>query len=142
MSAPGLVELEREECLTLLAGAEVGRVVVAGPTGAPPIVRPVVYGFDEESQSVVFRTAEGSKLHALMQSRSACFEIDGIDPVSRSGWSVIVAGVTEHVTAAVEVSRLERLGLHTWVAGARGHWIRVRARSVSGRRVVPIDEPG
>lgn len=92
-----LVELSREECLTLLSWHRVGRVVVSG-SGATPVIRPVSYVFDEPSQSVVFRTANGSKLHWLTRTARAAFEIDDADHVTRTGWSVIVAGVTEEVT--------------------------------------------
>jgi uncharacterized protein len=139
VSDRALVELDRDECLALLAAGEVGRVVVAAPPGAPPIVRPVTYRFDDQSQSVVFRTDSGSKLHALSSSDSACFEVDQMDPGERLGWSVIVAGVTERVTSPGEIARLDRLGLRPWISGTHGHWIRIHARSVSGRRVAEID---
>ena len=63
-----------------------------------PVIRPVNYVFDERSQSVAFRTADGSKFHAMLVHGNAAFEIDGIDPGSRTGWSVIIVGMTEEVT--------------------------------------------
>lgn len=35
------------------------------------------YVFDEPSQSVVFRTADGSKFQAMLINANAAFEIDG-----------------------------------------------------------------
>jgi uncharacterized protein len=129
-----LVELDREECLRLIAGNHFGRV---GLTGAAevPIIRPLNYVFDAPSQCVAFRTVPGSKLSALVRRRKAAFEIDGIDPGFRSGWSVIIVGVTEEVTNAADLRRLDELGLDVWAPGDRPHWFRIRAWAVSGRRI-------
>jgi uncharacterized protein len=126
--------LSREECLQLLASGGFGRVAV-NTQGEAPVIRPVNFVFDEPSQSVAFRTAVGSKFHALLRSRSAAFEIDGGDPVSRTGWSVIVVGVAEEVTSPADVRRLDSYGLEPWAPGEKPHWIRIRARTVSGQRI-------
>jgi nitroimidazol reductase NimA-like FMN-containing flavoprotein (pyridoxamine 5'-phosphate oxidase superfamily) len=134
-STPELVEIERDECLRLLASHSFGRLAVSLGDGAP-MIRPVNYVFDEPSQSVVFRTGEGSKFQALLRSgRDAAFEIDAHDPDRQSGWSVIILGVTQEVTSAAEVARLERLPLARYVEFAGGHWVQIRARTVSGRRI-------
>jgi hypothetical protein len=130
-----MLELSREECLRLLASHHFGRLAVKMGDG-PPLIRPVNYLFDERSQSVVFRTEPGSKFHALLHSANAAFEIDGIDESSRTGWSVIIRGVTDEVTTAGEVHRLDRLGLESWAPGPQRHWMRIRARTVAGRRIV------
>jgi len=128
-----MLVLSREECLRLLASHGVGRVAVAMDS---PVIRPVNYVFDEPSQSVVFRTADGSKFHAMLVNGNAAFEIDGIDPGSRTGWSVIIVGMTEEVTGAAELRRLNRLGLQPWGPGRKAHWMRIRAWTVTGRRIV------
>jgi nitroimidazol reductase NimA-like FMN-containing flavoprotein (pyridoxamine 5'-phosphate oxidase superfamily) len=101
-----------------------------------PVIRPVNYVFDERSQSVAFRTADGSKFHAMLINGNAAFEIDGVDPGSRTGWSVILVGMTEEVTSPGELRRLNGLGLETWTPGRKAHWMRIRAWTVSGRRIV------
>ena len=70
---PRLAELDRDECLRLLAGASLGRVAVNVPDW-PPMIRPVNYIFDGPSQSVIFRSARGSKLHALTHAARAAFD--------------------------------------------------------------------
>ena len=125
--------LSREDCLALLASNSFGRVAVAMDS---PVIRPVNYVFDERSQSVIFRTADGSKFHAMLINGNAAFEIDGIDPGSRTGWSVIIVGMTEEIMGASELRRLERLGLETWTPGHKAHWMRIRAWAVTGRRIV------
>lgn len=130
--------LSREECMQLLASHRFGRLAVSMDS---PVIRPVNYIFDERSQSVAFRTAEGSKFHAMLINGNAAFEIDGIDPASRTGWSVIIVGMTEEVTSPSELRRLDRLGLETWTPGRKAHWMRIRAWTVSGRRIVLAATP-
>ena len=132
-----LVELERDECVELLARTGFGRVAVSPPDWrTPPVIRPVTYVFDRSSQSIVFRTARGSKFTAMLLSGQAAFEIDGIKPDARTGWSVIVQGPIEEVKNPAELTRLERLELDPWAPGDKPHWIRLRASVVSGRRIV------
>jgi nitroimidazol reductase NimA-like FMN-containing flavoprotein (pyridoxamine 5'-phosphate oxidase superfamily) len=132
-----LLELDRGECLRLLraTNGRVGRIAVNVP-GSPPMLRPVNYVFDDEAQSVVFRCAPGSELHRTVSSATALFEIDGGDPVERAGWSVIVVGEAEEVTDSAEIDRLEDLELEPWAPGPRVHWVRIRATSATGRRIV------
>jgi len=125
--------LSRDECLRLLAEHNFGRLAV---TMEVPVIRPVNYTFDERSQSVVFRTAAGSKFHALLLQANAAFEIDGIDSESRTGWSVIIIGMAEEITNPSELRRLDRLGLEHWAPGSKPHWMRIRAWTVTGREIV------
>lgn len=133
-------DLPREECLRLLAEHGVGRVAVSGGNDAP-LIRPVNYVFDGPSQSVVFRTAAGSKFCALLRHNRAAFEVDGLDPATRTGWSVIIIGATEEVTNRADLRRLDGLGLAHWAPGEKRapgekpHWVRIRAWTVSGRRI-------
>ena len=133
--ARAINELTRGECLALLGSHDFGRVAVRLGEG-PPVIRPVNYLFDVSSQSVVFRTDPGSKLYALLHAADAAFEVDGVDERSRVGWSVIIQGVTEKITREQELRRLARLGFESWAPGAKAHWMRIRARTVSGRRLV------
>ena len=133
-----LVELEREECLRLLAETTLGRLAISpSDRRALPIIRPVNYVFDPASQSVVFRSAEGSKLTALLLSGAAAFEIDGVDPAAELGWSVIVQGLAEEITRPAELTHVEALGLRSWAPGEMAHWLRIRTTVVSGRQLLP-----
>ncbi len=136
-----LVDLSRAECLELLAAGDFGRVVISAGPSQVPLIRPVNYAFDEPSQSVVFHTLEGSKFHSLEHSTRACFEVDGYDPEAGTGWSVIVIGTTEQITRPAEIERVARLNARAWPDGeGRAHWMRIRARTVSGRRLIPAGE--
>ena len=134
-SATEVLELGREECLTLLATHSFGRVAVNGGAGQPPVIRPVNYVFDERTQSVVFRTAAGSKFYALLKAAHAAFEVDDTDEASRTGWSVIMHGVTDELTNPADLRRLEGLGLEPWAPGPKAHWMHIRAWTMSGRRL-------
>ena len=127
-------ELTRAECLDLLASQQVGRLAVSSGWKTP-IIRPVNYLYDQPSQSIVFRTAAGSKLHALRQATRAAFEVDGTDPRAGVAWSVIVEGVTAEVTRPGDLARLNRLNLQPWLPGPKAYWIRIGVWTVSGRRV-------
>lgn len=49
---------------------------------------------------------------------------------------MIIVGVTEEVTTPSEARRLDLLGVDTWAPGEHPRWVRTRARTVSGRRIV------
>lgn len=133
---PGLIVLDRSECLELLRTVQIGRVVVPVGPSARPVIRPVHFAFDAVSQSVVFRSLPGGKLYALLHSSRAVFEVDGADPHADSMWSVIIEGAVEAVRDPMELRRLGRLELVERFTGAETRWMRIRARTVSGRRLM------
>src|SRR3954471_22569191 len=116
-----LAELGREESLRLLAACRLGRIAVIAP-GWPPVIRPVNFVFDERTQSVVFRSARGSKLTALLLTQRAAFEVDGV--TGGAGGGGIVQGRVEEVTTAAELGRLAGSGLEPWMPGDLPHWLR------------------
>lgn len=127
----GLEILSRAECDHRLGAHHIGRVAVLA--GDQPLVLPVNYGVDRGD--VVFRSAVGTKLHAAIGHRVA-FEIDGLDPLTHGGWSVLVVGAAEIESRPGDRERLEALPLGTWAPGRKPIWVRVRATSVTGRRIV------
>jgi nitroimidazol reductase NimA-like FMN-containing flavoprotein (pyridoxamine 5'-phosphate oxidase superfamily) len=129
------VTLSRAQCLELLAATHLGRAVVTVGAEHRPVIRPVNYLFDQSSQAVTFRCAAGTKLHALLRSASACFEIDDHDAEARTGWSVVVYGVSEPVVRPTDILRLERSGLDSLAPGSQPEWIRIRATTVTGMRI-------
>jgi len=135
------LEIDRDGCMRMLAAASgrIGRVALSAP-GSPPIIRPVNYAFDDQTSSVVFRSALGSQFRKGLSSGAAAFEIDGGDPVERTGWSVIVVGEAEEVTDPTEIDRLEDFELEPWAPGIRTHWVRIRATSASGRQIVRVSD--
>ena len=101
-----------------------------------PVVFPVNYFFDEGVE--VFRTDPGTKLD-LAPSAYVSFEIDGWQPDTGEGWSVVVKGICHDITVPSD-ARAQRM--HYWpvspvAPGAKEHWIGIWANEISGRRFGP-----
>ena len=128
----GLEELDRDDCLELLARAPLGRLGVV--VGGRPLVFPVNFTLD--GNAIILRTDKGTKLYAARNGPVA-FECDGIDRGYHTGWSVLVLGDAEEVRNPHEVARLERLPLRPWSPGPKPVWLRIRAGSITGRRIPP-----
>lgn len=129
----GMEVIDRRACLELLAGDQIGRLGVL--EGGSPLILPINYGLDGDD--VIFRTGSGTKLAAARRT-PACFEIDGFDRTTRSGWSVVVRGRLEEVTSlhGPVFERIQALS-EPWLAGERGHVLRLVPSVISGRRVSP-----
>jgi nitroimidazol reductase NimA-like FMN-containing flavoprotein (pyridoxamine 5'-phosphate oxidase superfamily) len=124
--------IERDECLRLLAGDEIGRLaVVAGNTA---VVVPVNFALDGET--IVFRTDAGTKLDDGPRAR-ASFEVDCFDRERRTGWSVVATGRLEEVTPydAATFARVRLLSVDPWAGGDKAHWMRLVPDRLTGRRI-------
>lgn len=127
----GLEILPFGDCLRLLDLVPLGRVGFF--VGGEVVILPVNYLMD--GQDVVFRTVDGSKLWSVGTRQQVGFEADSYDARTRSGWSVVVNGVTEVVESEEDIARLNDLGLDTWGSPSIDRtWIRIRPTSVTGRR--------
>jgi uncharacterized protein len=132
----GLEVLGLDECLTLLASRPYGRLAYLD-AGAPSIV-PVNHLVD--GATVVLRSLDGGKLGAAIFERPVAFELDDLDFVTRTGWSVVVRGRAEIVEDS-DAEGYEKW-LDSWAVrdGARTTWVRILADEVSGRRLGPRDD--
>ena len=130
-AAGHVLELTRAECFELLASEHLGRLAVTDDRG--PVVFPVNYVLDRHT--VLFRTEEGTKLHAAGRGSRVCFEVDGTDPAARTGWSVIVRGEITEVTDRAELTRLRELPWQVWAPGDRNRYVRILPATLTGRRI-------
>ena len=129
-----LTELREDECWDLLRARAVGRVGWQGSDG--PSIVPVNYVIDE--RAVVIRTAPFTDLGREGAVREMAFEVDDIDPVARTGWSVLVRGRRRlDPEAHGKTPRPE-----VWVEGSRWLVLRIEARTISGRRLTPSSSDG
>jgi hypothetical protein len=80
-------------------------------------------------------TAPDSRLAAAADEGVLAFEIDEIDPQSRSGWSVVVTGVAELVTDSLTRSRIHGM-VTPWPPGHLDVFVRLPLTVVTGRRIV------
>ncbi|MFF9777963.1 pyridoxamine 5'-phosphate oxidase family protein [Streptomyces sp. NPDC013978] len=129
----GFRELDRQECLRLLAKATVGRIVHTRQ--ALPAVLPVNFSLDGEG-SVVLRTSAASELARVVDGVVVAFEADEVDPAAHSGWSVVVTGRASIVTDPAQRARLARSGPRSWVASPQELFLRIEAERVTGRELV------
>ena len=134
-----LQELTVEECYLLLETQQVGRLGVNAEHY--PLIFPVNYALDRGV--IVIRTHPGTKLAAASHA-NVTFEVDQINQPTRSGWSVLVRGLAEEVTAAHRAELIERTrasGVQPWAPGEHGHWLRLIPHAITGRRIVPGELP-
>ena len=129
--------LSDEECHALLGRRHLGRLAFV--EGELPLILPVNYVLDDGA--VIFRTDAGSKLDAAVRGAPVAFEVDGVDEIEQTGWSVLARGDAEEVTDPARLDRLKALPLVPWAPGAKAHYVRVAAAQVTGRRISVADMP-
>ena len=129
----GLVMLDRDECLRLLGTCTLGRIGLT--TGALPAVLPVNFWFD--GKQILIRTGVGTKLAAATRDAVVAFEVDDMDPLWHSGWSVMVTGIARHLTDLAELERVATLPVARWAPRGGGHVVAIEPELISGRRIDP-----
>ncbi|MFN0027628.1 MAG: pyridoxamine 5'-phosphate oxidase family protein [Acidimicrobiales bacterium] len=130
--------LDYDECTLLLASADIGRLAWVGPAGA--LLVPV--NFEWTGTAIRIRTDPGARVQEIIDHPVA-FEIDGLDPRQRIGWSVVVTGPAQLVDEAPGSSRTA--SLRSWAPGSKSLCVEVVARNISGRRLFaasPQPSPG
>ena len=120
--------LDESRCWDLLASQAVGRLATA--VQGLPEVFPVNFVVDGES--VVFRTAEGSKLVELVINEQVAFEADGWN--ENGGWSVVIKGSAAVLPSGEEHDRAEALPLRPWIPTVKTNFVRITATQITGRR--------
>lgn len=126
-----LDRVTRQESVELLSSAVVGRVVFT--VSALPAVVPVSFGVLDDT--LVLRTSEGTRLAAAADGGVLAFEADEIDPVARTGWSVVVTGLAEIVTDPVRRALIHSI-VEPFVSGENDVYVSLPLTVVTGRRVV------
>jgi len=126
----GLEVLTRDDCLRLLASVSLGRIGIT--SGALPTVLPV--NFRLVGDQIVFRTGAGSKLDAATQNAVVAFEVDDIDPVWHTGWSVVVTGVAREVSDE-ELARIEVSSIPHWTPNGADRIVAISTEMITGRRI-------
>ena len=112
----------------LLSSVSLGRLVTS--FGGTLEIFPV--NFVTQKRSVLFRTAEGTKLFTTVMSDQVLFEAD--DHTVAEGWSVIIRGSATVLTTAEEIHEADRAQLMPWVATAKLRYVRITPEQLSARR--------
>jgi len=128
------LELTEAECWTLLGAASLGRVVFTHH--AMPAIRPVNHLVD--NRKIIVRSHMGAAIVSRATTADGsvvCYEVDDLDPVRHTGWSVIATGMARLVRDPAAIARYEQL-LEPWIAGQMDHVISIEPEFVSGVRLV------
>jgi uncharacterized protein len=123
--------LPYHDCVALLGATQVGRVVFT--LGALPAIVPVTFAVQRDAL-IVFTTADTQVAGAANRGVIA-FEVDDVDPVTRTGWSVVVTGIAETVTDPCERARIHADSA-PWIPGPNDVLIRLPFTLVAGRRIL------
>jgi CBS domain-containing protein/nitroimidazol reductase NimA-like FMN-containing flavoprotein (pyridoxamine 5'-phosphate oxidase superfamily) len=133
----GLTVLYPHQCWELLRGLDVGRLAVA--IDQQPDIFPVNYIIDHGT--IVFRTAEGTKLAAAVLGRGVAFEVDGYEPAVGEAWSVVVKGRAVEIAQIHELLDATNLALFPWHAWPKPRFVRIEPVEISGRRFHAVLPP-
>jgi nitroimidazol reductase NimA-like FMN-containing flavoprotein (pyridoxamine 5'-phosphate oxidase superfamily) len=127
-----LQALSRPECLELLARHNLGRV--AFTERALPAIRPVNYAL--VGSHVMLRTdVEG--LGRRLDGQIVAFEVDDVDNVMETGWSVVVTGTARLVRDTGELVRHEAVPLVTMAGPGHEATVCIAPGDITGRRIRP-----
>lgn len=121
-----VTELTADECWEMLRGEEFGRLAYRLVDEIH--ITPINYAV--EGGSLLFRTAEGNKLLAVVMGSEVAFEIDSYG--EDSARSVVVRG-TARLLPEDEAHRSENVALRPWVPTLKYNVVEITPRVVSGR---------
>ncbi len=127
--------LSEDECWGLLRTQQLGRLVTR--VGEVLDIFPVNYVVDDGT--IVFRTAEGSKLFELTVNDEVLFEVD--QHSGEDAWSVVVRGRADRLATSAEVQAADDLPLRPWIPTLKYNYVRVAPTSVTGRAFTIGPEP-
>src|ERR1700694_6022254 len=113
--------LGEDESWCLLSSVALGRLVTI--LGGQPEIFPV--NFVTQRRTVLFRTAQGTKLFSAVMSGRVGFEAD--DHTVAEGWSVIVKGTAHLLSAYADILDAEEAPLLPWTATLKPIYVRVIA---------------
>jgi hypothetical protein len=122
--------LSEDECWNLLSSMSLGRLVTI--MDGKPEIFPV--NFATRRRTVLFRTAQGTKLSSAVMGDWVAFEADYHDPALTWGWSVIIKGRAHLLSATEEILDAEEAPLRPWTATPKPLYVRVIAMEITGRR--------
>lgn len=130
-----VMALGDDDSWNLISAVHLGRLVTV--VDGRPEIFPV--NFVVQRRTVLFRTAEGTKLFGAVMNDQVLFEADDHNVVE--GWSVIIRGTAKVLFGADEIQDAEQGGLYPWIATQKLRFVRVTPDEITGRRFVFGPEP-
>lgn len=130
-----VVELSENENWRLLRQNSLGRLALSA-AGAIDIF-PVNYYADGET--LLLRTAPGTKLLELTVNSRIAIEIDGF--TDEEAWSVVVKGTARRLELRAEIDEADEAPLVPWIPTLKYIYVRITPATISGRRFERAPEP-
>ncbi|GAA3734876.1 pyridoxamine 5'-phosphate oxidase family protein [Leifsonia bigeumensis] len=127
-------ELTVEECWSLLEEDGVGRLATATVDPATGAVTPDIFpiNFHVFQQSILFRTAPGSKLIDLTAQPSVAFQTDGRH--GRTHWSVVARGFAHRMMFDADIQESGILELQSTLPTEKWNYVRIEVETITGIR--------
>jgi nitroimidazol reductase NimA-like FMN-containing flavoprotein (pyridoxamine 5'-phosphate oxidase superfamily) len=131
-----LETLSASACRALLEANSVGRLALV--VDGEPVVYPVNYVVD--GSEVVLRTNWSGLTTACLAK--VALEIDGADHARRSGWSVLVQGVSHDITEALDLTseNLQTIAVSPWAPGPEPRLLRLVPTKITGHHFGPAPQ--
>ena len=128
----GLEVLSNAECDALLDSTRIGRIAFVADGDV--VIFPVNYRYIDHT--IVFRTADGTKLEVAANHQPVAFEIDGYDLETKTARGDPL--VTERrVLEDEEEAMLAKLDLRPWAPLTQvRRWVRISPEEITGRKIV------
>jgi uncharacterized protein len=126
-----LEAIAEEDSLAILEQHSLGRIAIV--IDGQPQIFPVNYAMS--GRIVALRTGSGTKLSRAPGSK-VCFEIDGYDPETGTGWSVMVQGSAVDATDAFDDVSWAARAAAPWplAPGAKPFRVAIQPTKITGRR--------
>ena len=128
-----ITTMTTEECWDFLRHQELGRLAyhLADEVHITPINYAVEGHLADGDASLLFRTAEGSKLLGIVMDADVAFEVDEVRDEHAA--SVVVRGRARRLEEDEE-HRAEDVPLHPWVPTEKWNVVEIEVTEISGRR--------
>lgn len=128
-----IMQMSTAECWDFLASHQLGRLAyhLADEVHIAPVNYVVEHDAQSERRTLLFRTAEGSKLLGVAMNSDVAFEVDEL--VGPQGASVIARGRARRLEEDEE-HRADELPLQSWEPTPKWNVVEIDVTEISGRR--------
>jgi nitroimidazol reductase NimA-like FMN-containing flavoprotein (pyridoxamine 5'-phosphate oxidase superfamily) len=130
-----LEALTRDECIDLLGRRTLGRV--AFTERALPSIRPVNYAL--VGHQIVLQT-DPHGLGTRLDGQVVAFEVDEIDPVAETGWSVVVTGTARLLRSPSDLVRQGSVPIVSLAGDGPDARVCIVPGKYTGRRIRPATD--
>ncbi|MFT2817782.1 pyridoxamine 5'-phosphate oxidase family protein [Leifsonia sp. A12D58] len=127
--------LSEDACWEALLSTSLGRLGVS--VGGEPDIFPI--NFVTADRKVYFRSAEGTKLLALVVNQKVALEADGVG--NDQAWSVVIKGTARIIEKQPEIDSINELPLTPLIPTLKYIFVEIDPTEITGRRFNLGPEP-